>query len=654
MRRAGYLFTETGSGQTGLKDTILWRNTWSSLGISDNQITIVTAENFWQCMASGIDHKCDMENCDELILLSADMLGPLYDLSEVMRRMEGRQTDFWGLIRNDTSFDGVKGKQPGHVDPRFLVIRRNCYAVILSGGFQKRMSEKEAEGLSFLTAFSYCLEEFGCKAQTYCDTALWKNIRNCNNFCFYYGKAYELVKEYRCPFIPSDIFAAKNLITDDGRDGRKTLEYMTKELKYPEKELWHILLDKFDISDLYFGLHLDYVLGNDFEEADDDHSKTAVIIHVYYEDLLAKVVQYVENIPDDIDVYITTSEKRNVEAMNRLLKEKNLCRVQILLVPNRGRDCSALLIGCRKLVERYEYICFLHDKKTSGNNGALTIGETFMANLFDNLLGGDKYIRNILYLFQEHESLGLLAPPIPVHGQYFCLKDNAWTCCFDRTMELAEKIGVKIRISEEKKPFVLSTAFWCRTEALRPLWDYGFSYEEFCEEPMPEDGTISHAIERILPYVAQERGYYSGIVMSQGYASLQISNLNYLLCQTVAKLKDEYSISTCRQFEGFDKEKLYAFCKSHKRIYIYGTGLYGKRYAQILTRTGAIFDGFLVTEKKNEQSLYGHNVYGVRDLAGMGEIDKRNVGVIIAVSEYYQEEIVEILGQYGIDEYLIV
>lgn len=654
MKRAGYLFSETRSGSAGIKDTVLWKNTWSTLGISDDQVFSVTAENFWQCIAAVIDNKGDTGDCEELILLSADLLGPLYDLSVILHMMEDRKADFWGLIRNYPCFDGFKGKYSGHIDPRFLVIRRSCYSILSSDDFQKEMSVKEAAGFSFLTAFSCVLEESGCKGQTFCDTELWKNSRNCNNFCFYYGKAYELVREYKCPFIPWDIFAAKNLITDDGRDARRTLEYIIKELKYPEKELWRILLDKFDISDLYAGLHLDYVVENDSKGVDTFCGKIAVIIHVYYEDLFGEIIDYIENIPDNIDVYITTSEKRNMEKLRRLLEERSFCRVQMILVPNRGRDCSALFIGCRELIEKYEYICFLHDKKTSGNNGAFTIGETFMDNLFENLLGGEEYIRNILHLFHEHEALGLLAPPIPVHGQYLCLKDNAWTSCFDRTAELAEKIGIKIKISEEKKPFVLSTAFWCRKEALRPLWEYGFSYEEFCEEPMPEDGTISHAIERILPYVAQAQGYYSGIVMTPGYASLQISNLNYLLCQTVARSKDEYSISTCRQFEGFDKDKLYAFCRAHKALYIYGTGLYGKRYAKILKKAGVEFDGFLVTQKKNEQNLEGHNIYEVQELADMSDISRSNVGVIVAVSEYYQEEIVDTLERFGLENYIIV
>lgn len=654
MKRAGYLYTEKESRAIELKDTMLWKRTWSSLEIPDNCVTIVNADNFWKYIMADINNQDDVVNCEELILLSSEMMGPLYDLSEAFQNMEDKQTDFWGLIRNYTCFNGFKGKSPSHVDPRFLVIRKSCYKVMMSDDLQSEVSKMVVEGLPFLTAFAYVLETSGCKAETYCDTELWENNRHCNNFIFYYGKAYELIKEHRCPFVPCDIFATKNLATEDGRDARKTFEYIINDLKYPEKELWQELLKKFDISDLYHGLHLDYVIDDMPEKNEKQDRRAAVIIHTYYRDLFSQIIEYIENIPDDIDIYITTSVEENVDELSRLLTEKEIRNVQIRLVNNRGRDCSALLIGCKDFVQNYEFISFIHDKKTSGNNGAFTIGETFMANLFENMLGGKCYINNILGLFQENKALGLLAPPIPSHGQYFCLKNNAWTCCFEKTLELAEKIGIDINASKDKPPFVLATTFWCRTEALKPLWDYEFSYEDFHEEPMPEDGTISHAIERILPYVAQCQGYYSGIVMSRQYASLLISNLNYQLWQAVSRLGKEYSISTYRQFEGFSIERLCSFCEAFERIYIYGAGVYGKRYAEILAQNNLQFNGFLVSKRNDEMYLDGHDIYAVRELREKDDIDVKNMGVLVAVSEYYQEEIIETLGECGISNYMIV
>ena len=74
-------------------------------------------------------------------------------------------------------------------------------------------------------------------------------------------------------------------------------------------------------------------------------------------------------------------------------------------------------------------------------------------------------------------------------------------------------------ISGEKAPIApFGSVFWFRVKALEPLFARGWQHEDFPEEPMPQDGTISHAIERIYPFVAQSEGYYPAVVMSANYA----------------------------------------------------------------------------------------------------------------------------------------
>lgn len=53
---------------------------------------------------------------------------------------------------------------------------------------------------------------------------------------------------------------------------------------------------------------------------------------------------------------------------------------------------------------------------------------------------------------------------------------------------------------------------------------------------MPLDNTINHAIERILPYVAQSQGFYSGLMMTEEYASLYTCNYQYMLDAIVNKI----------------------------------------------------------------------------------------------------------------------
>lgn len=80
-------------------------------------------------------------------------------------------------------------------------------------------------------------------------------------------------------------------------------------------------------------------------------------------------------------------------------------------------------------------------------------------------------------------------------------------------------LGIDAPVSGEKSPIApYGSVFWFRPKALAPLFDHGWQHSDFPPEPLPQDGTISHAIERIYPFVAQSAGYYPAVVMSKSYA----------------------------------------------------------------------------------------------------------------------------------------
>lgn len=637
-------------------------------GRADKVGNAESAENAWR-RNQVIFERFSVDKYDEIVFVDGGMMGPFYPLEEMFAKMSEKtecaneaeasgkavssseQADFWGLVRLAAMYTPKKEKFPEHIDSHFLVLRKSVFKFINSLEFYEN-------NLPFHIAVPYVLEQAGYRGAAYCDTKKYQNVRNCNNFNWFEGKAYELVKKECCPFVPAEIFSNKNFFSDDGHDARRLLEYVIETLHFPQDYLWGKLLRRFAAGDIYQGLHLDYVLDEyhtDFgRNASEGNKRAAVIIHVYYADLLYKVAQFAMNVPEWMDIYITTSVEENIGAIDEIFSFRQIANYKVIKVQNRGRDCSALLVGCQEIIRDYEYLCFVHDKKTSGNNGTCPIGERFMDSLFENLLGSEEYIYNIMELFEKNPHLGLAAPPIPVHGQYFCLKDDAWTCCFDETAKLAWMLGLPIKLDKEKPPFVLSTSFWCRVKALEPLFTYGFSYEDFCGEPMPEDGTISHAIERILPYIVQAQGYYSAIVMTTANASLHISNLNYQLMGTVQRLRDNYSISSYSNFENFDFDEFMEFCHKYKSIYIYGTGLYGRKYAEILDYRKIPYIGFIVTKKNVAGKVSGHPVYGYGEFLDMEEKCLDEVGIVVAVSVYYQEEISEMLEQNDICNYYIV
>ena len=83
-----------------------------------------------------------------------------------------------------------------------------------------------------------------------------------------------------------------------------------------------------------------------------------------------------------------------------------------------------------------------------------------------------------------------MVPPIPYWGNYIGVFINPWTCNYDNVINLGDQLELKKSVCYEKEYVTIGGAFWCRTDALRPLFEYKWKLEDFCQEPMAADGTI--------------------------------------------------------------------------------------------------------------------------------------------------------------------
>ena len=70
--------------------------------------------------------------------------------------------------------------------------------------------------------------------------------------------------------------------------------------------------------------------------------------------------------------------------------------------------------------------------------------------------------------------------------------------------------------------------FWCRTAAMKKLFTKKWTYDDLPGEPVPDDGTILHAIERIHPFVAQSSGFYAAWVNPDTSAASFMNSLYYI------------------------------------------------------------------------------------------------------------------------------
>ena len=170
------------------------------------------------------------------------------------------------------------------------------------------------------------------------------------------------------------------------------------------------------------------------------------------------------------------------------------------MIQNKGRDIGPLLCELgESLDSSYEIYGHIHTKKSVliGADQA-TRWRTF---LLDNIIGGpkNKMIDTVIHRFIEEKDLGMVFPDDPN-----CV---GWGDNYDIAQDIAYKLGIKELPNSFNFP--IGTMFWARKGALKSLYEMGLSWEDLPEEPLGYDGTILHAIERLLPLIASSNGFKS-------------------------------------------------------------------------------------------------------------------------------------------------
>jgi len=370
------------------------------------------------------------------------------------------------------------------------------------------------------------------------------------------------------------------------------------------------------------------------------------VVCLYYTDNLDWYLKYINQIPREIQIYICSSKS---EVLEKCKEKLNLDNVIYCLKENRGRDISALLVAMRTEILKYDYFCFIHDK--SPNREYLTKdGQLWIENLWGNTLVNASYIMNVIELFEADEKMGILAPPEPFgeyHAHYY---NDTWYDDYERTVELSEKLNLNTDIAKEKAVFILGTVFWARTAALKKLLEVQWTYEDFPQEPLPIDGTISHAIERIFGYVAQDAGYHSGTIMTEDYAARLLLDSQDYMRKMFRQLQKREHVLNMHQINNLEEreEKIKNLFKKFQDVYIYGAGIYGVNMYHYLTAHGMSPKGFVVSNGHRKQdSVDGLSVWEVAELE-----KSDNTAILIAVSYEYREEVENTLAEAGFHNFI--
>ncbi|MCI9033101.1 MAG: glycosyltransferase [Lachnospiraceae bacterium] len=98
----------------------------------------------------------------------------------------------------------------------------------------------------------------------------------------------------------------------------------------------------------------------------------------------------------------------------------------------------------------------------------------------------------------------------------------------------------------------------------------------------------------------------------------------------------------------FLDDKIYEFVSKNRFIYIWGAGKFGKLLAKQLMNHGIDFEGFIVSDNKNNPNKYlSKNVWNYNEVL----YKKEEIGILVAVGLQLKEDIYNILDNLGFINY---
>ncbi len=237
--------------------------------------------------------------------------------------------------------------------------------------------------------------------------------------------------------------------------------------------------------------------------------KIGLHIHCYYPELLSGLIEQISRQPlKQFDLLVSTTTDDGFRLAKKVTDSwqsgKAICRK----VPNKGRDIGPFLteFGDR-IVNDYDIIGHFHTKKSLAvaDNGVV---QFWVDYLLEHLIGANHHmIPTILDAFARSPKLGLVFPEDP----YIV----GWSANHPTARQLAEELGIE-DIGYKFFNFPVGNMFWARPEALSSLFLRNFQWDDYPEEPLANDGSLLHALERMIPLIVQKHGFRHALTYIPG------------------------------------------------------------------------------------------------------------------------------------------
>lgn len=221
------------------------------------------------------------------------------------------------------------------------------------------------------------------------------------------------------------------------------------------------------------------------------HTGTTIAVHahVYYIELLPELIQGWDLLADR-HLLINTNSRTKARIIQTMLLGRGEDRFEIRIMPNRGRDIAAMLVGWRDEILNYDILVHCHTKLSPYTNSSF--GTEWRRGMINGCFPSNSQCYNFLNILSLRKS-GFIMPWPHRHVAH----NVNWGGNYSRTESLMMHMGYPIK-RHTLLQFPAGSFFWARVDALRPLFDLKLHWSDFSTEPLPRDGTLAHALERCL------------------------------------------------------------------------------------------------------------------------------------------------------------
>lgn len=471
---------------------------------------------------------------DEVILMNYTFFGPIHPFADTFARADAAAVDFWGLTEHAAIPEAwySEGKPvPAHIQSHWIAVRG---ALLRSPEYRRYWDEMpmiESYDDSIRhheAAFTSHFAERGFE-----HAVLWPESDYDTDHPVFdsitrmLDDGLPIVK--RRLFFHDPLYLEANAII--GRDVMDRVE----EAGYPVDLIWENVVRSApprtlvtNTTQLEIMPHTEYPAETGRALDRNALPTIAVLMHLYYPELLDEMLERVGRIPGQPRLVITTTDDERAARIRAGLDRRGVGAAEVRVMPtNRGRDVSAFYLGCADVLrdESIDLIVKIHGKKSiqDGSNA----GEWFKRHLLDNLVPSEGYTANLIAKFQRDARLGIVFPPVVSIG--YPTLGHGWFTNREPAQALAKKLGIRVPLDADTPLAPLGSMFVARRDALATLVNAGFGWDDFPEEGAYGDGTLAHVLERLVTYAVADAGYRVETVMSPEIAAINHAFIEHRL-----------------------------------------------------------------------------------------------------------------------------